>query len=37
MMCFTNVNATAVYPSGNSSWTADVLQNYGGIISWLTW
>ena len=31
---FENVTATAYYPSGNSTWTADVMQSYGGAITW---
>ena len=32
---FTEVTATATYPAGNSTWTADKLQNYGGTITWM--
>ena len=32
---FTNVTATAYYPDGNNTWTADLMQNYGGKITWL--
>ncbi len=32
---FSNVTATAYYPTGNPTWTADVLQNYGGDITWV--
>lgn len=32
--CFSEVNATAYYPANNASWTADVMQNYGGTIAW---
>lgn len=31
---FYSVTAMAYYPAGNSSWTADVRQNYGGNITW---
>lgn len=31
---FSGVTATAVYPGTNETWTADVMQNYGGNISW---
>ena len=27
--------ATAYYPAGNPTWTADKLQNYGGELTWL--
>ncbi len=26
---------TAVYPAGNDTWTADVMQQYGGTITWV--
>jgi len=29
------VTATAYYPAGNETWTEDVLQNYGGNITWV--
>ena len=35
--CFNNVTATAYYmpvSSTQSSWTSDVMQNYGGTITW---
>ncbi len=32
---FYHVTATAYYPRDNATWTADVLQNYGGTITWL--
>ena len=32
---FRNVVATAYYPAGNKTWTADKLQNYGGTITWV--
>lgn len=31
---FYKVTATACYPAGNETWTADVMQNYGGTITW---
>ena len=31
---FRNVTATAFYPAGNTTWSKDILQNYGGTISW---
>ena len=31
---FTGVTATAYYPAGRTSWTEDVMQNYGGQITW---
>ncbi|MBQ3194537.1 MAG: leucine-rich repeat protein [Oscillospiraceae bacterium] len=31
---FSGVTATARYPSGNSTWTSSVRQNYGGTITW---
>ena len=33
---FEFVNATAYYPAGNSTWTPEVRQNYGGNITWKT-
>ena len=32
---FSYVNATACYPANNPTWTEDVLQNYGGTITWV--
>ena len=32
--CFLNVTATATYLGNKSGWTADVLQDYGGSITW---
>ena len=32
--CFTNVTATAYYPADNQTWTAEVMQNYGGSLTW---
>ena len=31
---FTNVTATAYYPAGNETWTEEVMQNYGGSLTW---
>ena len=28
------VTATAYYPANNPTWTSDVMQNYGGTITW---
>ena len=33
---FTGVTAVACYPGDNATWTADVMQNYGGAITWVT-
>ena len=32
---FQDVTATAYYHEGNPTWTSDVLQNYGGNITWV--
>ena len=32
---FNVTTVTAYYPMGNETWTADVLQNYGGNITWV--
>ena len=32
---FAGVNAIALYPAGNATWTKEVLQNYGGNITWI--
>ena len=32
---FYGVTATAYYPAGNATWTEDVMQGYGGDISWV--
>lgn len=29
------INVTAYYPGGDSTWTADKKQNYGGIVNWV--
>ena len=31
------VTATAYYPEGNSTWTEDRRQSYGGTIAWVPW
>lgn len=31
---FQDITATAWYPENNETWTASVLQNYGGTITW---
>ena len=31
---FTNVTATVCYPCKNDTWTEDLLQNYGGTLTW---
>ncbi|MCR5174700.1 MAG: leucine-rich repeat domain-containing protein, partial [Oscillospiraceae bacterium] len=33
---FSGVTATASYRSGNPNWTSDVMQDYGGTITWET-
>ena len=35
--CFDNVTATACYPANDPSWTEDVMQNYGGTITWVAY
>ena len=32
---FQRITATAFYPEGNETWTKDVMQNYGGTITWI--
>ena len=32
---FRNVTATAYYPAGNATWTAAVMQDYEGNITWI--
>ena len=34
---FTGVTATAYYPTGNSTWTDEVKQAYGGNLTWVPW
>ena len=31
---FNKIIATAFYPDGDSTWTSDVMQSYGGTITW---
>ena len=33
---FYNVTATASYPEGDVTWTEDVMQDYGGTITWVS-
>lgn len=35
--CFNNASFTAYYPTGNLSWTDDIMLNYGGEITWTPW
>lgn len=32
---FFGITATAYFPAGNPTWTADVMQDYGGNITWI--
>ena len=32
---FLNASAIVYYPAGNSTWTPDVMRNYGGTIGWI--
>lgn len=32
---YKDIEATCYYPAGNRTWTEDVLQNYGGILTWV--
>ena len=32
---FSGVTAAAYYPSDNATWTADVMRDYGGTITWV--
>ncbi len=34
---FAYVTATAYYPAGNATWTADAMQDYGGNITWVAY
>ncbi len=34
---FQNVTATVYYPTGDSTWTLDMLKNYGGTLNWIPW
>ena len=31
---FSKVTATIYYPTDNTTWTSDIMQNYGGTLSW---
>ena len=33
---FENVTADVYYPQGNSTWTRDVMGNYGGRLNWIS-
>ena len=33
--CFAECVATAYYPADNKTWTEEVMQNYGGTITWV--
>jgi len=35
--CFAGVTATAYYPAGNETWTEEVMQDYGGTITWVSY
>ena len=35
-LAFTNVTATAYYPAEDTTWTPDVMLNYGGTLTWKT-
>ena len=32
---FRRVTATVYYPAGNDTWTEDVMQDYGGALTWI--
>jgi hypothetical protein len=32
---YVDIEATCYYPAGNRTWTEDVLQNYGGKLTWV--
>ena len=32
---YKDITATCYYPAGNKTWTEEVLQNYGGILTWV--
>ncbi|MDD6678881.1 MAG: leucine-rich repeat protein, partial [Firmicutes bacterium] len=34
---FERVTATVYYPAGNSTWTADIMQDYGGTLTWVAY
>lgn len=31
---FNKITVTVYYPAGNATWTGDVMQNYGGTVTW---
>ena len=33
--CFDNVEASVIYPEDNATWTEEVMENYGGNITWV--
>ena len=35
--CFRDVTATVYYPADNETWTADVMQDYDGQITWVSY
>ena len=34
-VAFNGVTATAYYPANDATWTTDVMQNYGGTLTWV--
>lgn len=34
---FLNVNSIVYYPANNSSWTDQIMQDYGGTLEWRPW
>lgn len=32
---FSKISTTVYYPADNDTWTADVMQSYGGVVSWV--
>ena len=34
---FSGCTLTAYYPESNNTWTSNILQNYGGNITWIKW
>jgi len=35
--CFLNTETTAYYPDNNPTWTSEVMQDYGGEITWVAY
>ena len=33
--CFEGITMSAYYPSNDITWTSDIMQNYGGTITWI--